>query len=191
MNALMQTLLPRHRIDVDQYYQLAEEGILAPDARVELIDGEIIDMPPIGPSHSAVLSRLAALFYRAVTAQGHVRIQLPVRLDRFSEPVPDLALLRARDDDYSRGHPSPAEALLLIEVSHSTLSFDRNMKIPLYGRHGIPEVWIVDIEGLRVQFFRSLGDGRYEDVQTTSSPGLVSPTMLPEITVDLKDLLRI
>jgi Uma2 family endonuclease len=190
MNALMQTLLPRHRIDVDQYYQLAEEGILAPDARVELIEGEIIDMPPIGPSHSAVVSRLTRLFIRAVPERGHVRIQLPVRLDRYSEPVPDLALLRARDDDYMRSHPSAADALLLIEVSHSSLRFDRNAKVPLYARHGIPEVWIVDIEGLRVQFFRSLKEGRYEDVQVTSAPGLVSPTMLPQATVELRDLLR-
>ena len=138
MSVAMEDWPRRHRITVDEYLRMAESGSFAPDARVELIDGEIIHVPPIGPSHSAVVSRLARLFFQSIPAQGHVRVQLPVRLDRYSEPQPDLALLRARDDDYSRSHPSPSDVLLLIEVSHSSLTFDRNVKIPLYARHRIP-----------------------------------------------------
>jgi Uma2 family endonuclease len=120
-----------------------------------------------------------------------VGIQSPVRLDGFSEPQPDLALLRNREDDYTRSHPSPADVLLLVEVSDSRLKYDLDVKVPLYARFGIPEVWVVDVGGQQIRFFRSLKDGHYADNHRTNSPGVVALTALPAIGVDLKGLLHI
>lgn len=190
MNVAMKSSPPRQRIDVDQYHLMAEEGLLAPDARVELIDGEIIDMAAIGSPHGAVVIRLTRLFQEAVGSRALVSAQGPLRLDRYSEVQPDMQLLAPRSDCYWNSHPAPADVFLIIEVSDSTLRFDTKVKVPLYARHGIPEVWVVDVEGLRVQFFRSLKDGRYDQVHSMTGPRVVSPTALPQVVVDLAELFR-
>jgi len=108
----------RHRLDVGAYYKMAEAGILGPDERVELIDGEIIDMVPIGSGHAGKTDRLTRIFVRA-TGEGlaHVGVQRPLRLDALNEPQPDLMLLKPRPDDYQRGHPNAADVLLVVEIS--------------------------------------------------------------------------
>lgn len=125
---------------------MAEVGLLAPDARVELIEGEIIDMPPIGPDHGSVADRLNHLLVPAVGQRAIVRVQGAVRLSRMSEPQPDTALLVPRKDYYRAAHPTGDNTFLVIEVSDSTLRYDRNVKVPLYARHAVPEVWIADLQ---------------------------------------------
>ena len=189
MNSSMQrSLPPRHPIDVDAYYRMAEEGLLAPDARVELIEGEIVDMPPIGSSHAGNVIRLARILYSATSGRALVASQSPVRLGGFSEPQPDLMLLKNREDDYRNSHPTAQDVLLLVEVSDSSLRSDRNIKIPLYARHQIPEVWILDLEGRQLLVHRSAVDGRYRDVSTESS-GICSPALAPHVQIPLSDLL--
>jgi len=167
---------------------MAEEGLLAPDARVELIEGEIVEMPFIGSRHAECLSTLAHLFHRAAGSGAWVITQMPVRLGSFAEPQPDLALLKMRQDRYRYSHPWAQNVLLLVEVSASSLPYDRDIKVPLYAEHGIPEVWIVDLEGRQLLVHRSPVDGRYRDVSAASS-GFCSPSLAPHVQIDLSEVL--
>lgn len=178
----------RHRLTVHEYYRMAEVGLLAPDARVELIEGEIIDMPPSGTPHAGILGRLNRLLMTAAGTRVAVRVQLPLRLDEYSEPEPDFAVLKWREDEYTAAHPTASDTLLVIEVSQSSLRYDRKRKQPLYARHGIPEVWIVDVVNLRLHTFDSPQHGRYANSSTTPQPGVVGLEAMPELKVDLTGL---
>ena len=188
MSAVMNDLLPRHRVTVDEYYRMSEVGLLAPGARTELIDGEVIDMAPIGSPHSGKLDRLNYLLLAVLGESARVRIQHPVRLDRHSEPQPDLAVVLPREDFYESRHPLPTDTLLIVAVSDSTLRLDLNVKVPLYARHQVPEVWVVDLEHNGIHFFRSPQNGVYIDATFTDKPAVVALTALPGITVDLSEL---
>lgn len=188
MNTQMESWPRRHLITVDEYHRMAEVGLFAPDARVELIDGEIIDMAPIGIDHSSVVGQLEDLMHDVVGKRAYVQTQGVVRLDRRSEPQPDIAVLIRRDDYYRHAHPAPADVLLIIEVSDSTLRYDREVKVPLYARHGIPEVWIVDLQNAQLHQYRSVQDGRYEDRNTVDRPGPAPIAALPGVEVDLSGL---
>jgi Uma2 family endonuclease len=188
MSAVMDNGLPGHRFTVDEFYRMAEVGLLDEDARVELIEGEIIDMPAPESLHSGTVDWLTRLFCAAVGEQAIVRIQSCVRLSRFSELLPDVALLRPRDDFYRAAHPSGLETRLAIEVSDSTLRKDRQVKVPLFARHGVPEVWIVDLVHDHLHFYRSLTNGDYADVSFTARPGVTAISALPGVTVDLSGL---
>lgn len=149
----------RLKLTIDQYRLMGERGILPPGLRVELIDGEIIEMPPIGPPHAGILNRfidrLAILCHgRAVISPQH-----PLELDRFNEPQPDLCLLRWRDSYYTDRHPTAADVLLLVEISDSSLRYDRSTKLALYARSGVPAYWIVDVQDRSlVEFTDPSGD---------------------------------
>jgi Uma2 family endonuclease len=188
MNSLMESWPRKHRITVDEYYRMAEVGLLAPDARVELIEGEVIDMALIGATHASVVSRLARQLILTVGERALVHIQSAVRLDSGSEPQPDLLVLAPSADEYQHAHPAPADTLLLIEVSDSTLRYDRDVKVPLYARHGIPEVWIVDLQNGELLWFRSPRDGSFAEQGTIRDPGITPVTALPGIAVDLSGL---
>jgi Uma2 family endonuclease len=189
MSALVMTdLLPRHRITVDEYYRMDEVGLLAPDVRTELIDGEVIEMPRMGSPHAGTVGQLQHLLIPVTSHPAQLRVQLPVRLDNYSEPQPDLAVVLSRKDFYRSRHPMPADTLLIIEVSDSSLRFDRDVKVPLYARHQVPEVWVVDLEHDRIHFFRSPQNGAYTDVSHTEKPAAVALTAMPGVTVDLSEL---
>lgn len=191
MNAAVpDDLVHRHRLTVEEYYRMAEVGLLAPDARVELIEGEVIDTAPRGNRHAGVLDQLAALMMAAVGQRAHVRTQNPLRLDQSSEPEPDLVLLRPRPDSYKRAHPTPADALLVVEISESSLHFDLKRKLPLYARQRIPEVWIIDVAAPLVRFFHSPHDTGFGHSSSTPQPGLIRLQALPEVAVDLSGLLE-
>jgi Uma2 family endonuclease len=185
-----QDFLQRHRLTVDEYYRMAEVGVLRPDARVELIEGEIIDMASISSRHAGTVNRLARLLTFAAGQRAVVSTQNPLRLDVHSEPEPDLMLLEPRADDYRSRHPAAADVLLLIEVAHSSARYDREIKLPLYARHGVQEVWIVDLDHDVVRFHHTPVGGSYAHETFTASPGLTPVRALPGTTVDLTDLLR-
>jgi Uma2 family endonuclease len=150
----------RHRFDVHTYDRMAEAGVLGDARPVELIDGEIIDMAAVGSPHAAVTNRLARLFTRAVRDDAAlVNVQRPLRLDAYNEPQPDVMILQPRADDYRASHPNAADVLLLVEVSETSLAYDRTIKLPLCAKFGVPEVWIVDLVGAAVEVYRELKEG--------------------------------
>lgn len=141
----MPVKLLRRKFTVEQYHQMAQSGILKEEDRVELLGGEIVDMSPIGRRHAACVKRLNALFNQRLADTVIVGVQDPVELANNSEPQPDIALLRLRDDFYEAENPQVKDVLLLVEVADTTIEFDREVKIPLYAEAGISEVWVVDI----------------------------------------------
>ena len=155
----------RRRFSVDEYYAMADAGILAHDERVELIDGEIITMTPIGNQHGASVDRATDFLVPLVTGRAIVRVQGHVRLDDYHQPEPDLMILKRRDDFYSTEAPGASDVLLLIEVSHSSLSYDRRVKLALYARFDIPETWIANIPDRVIEVHRDPVDGRYTTVR--------------------------
>ena len=179
----------RHRLDVDAYYKMAEAGIFSEPSRVELIEGDVIDMTPIGSGHAGNTNRLVRAFARAA-ADGSVllTVQTPLRLDRYTEPQPDVMLLRPRPDDYKGGHPSAPDVLLLVEVSDGSLAHDRSTKLRLYAQFGVPEVWVVDIPGGAVEVYREPKDGAYARSERLTARRL-SPALVPQIAIDVAKLL--
>jgi Uma2 family endonuclease len=169
----MHELPQRHRITVEHFYRMAEVGLFAENERVELIEGEIIDVPPMGHAHAAVVGYLVELLMRSVGTQAIVRSQLPLRLGEDSESLPDILIARARDDWYFNAHPTAADVVLVVEVSSTTLRFDRNVKVPMYARHGVPEVWVLDVGGQQVHRYRSPKDGQYSSATAVPLAALV------------------
>jgi Uma2 family endonuclease len=181
------SVLPaRHRLDADDYHRMAEAGILGESDRVELIDGELIDMAPIGQGHAAIVSRLNRALVLAGDRIGIVWPQSSVRLNRYSEPQPDIAILRYQADFYETGErPGPADVLLLIEVVDTSLAFDRRVKLPLYASAGIAELWIVDVQRRVLDAHRKpAGDG-YAEATTHGSGDRLALALAPEIVVEL------
>lgn len=150
----------RHLTSVDAFHRMGETGILGPADRVELIEGEIIDTSPIGVLHAAIVDALVRFFSRSTGESVFIRWQNPLRLDDLSEPEPDIAILRPRADFYTTAHPGPADVLLVIEVADTSLAYDLGTKVPLYARHGIPEVWVIDAATRRTRVFRQPVGGR-------------------------------
>lgn len=166
MSTAMHEWPRRHRITVEHFYRMAEVGLFEDSARVELVNGEIIDVPPMGSLHAGTLYRVASALSAALGARAMVRQQLPLRLNEDSEPLPDIAVVRPRSDHYTAGHPVAADVWLVIEIADSTLRYDRDIKTRVYARAGVPEVWIVDLRADRVHVYRSPSTDKYELTET-------------------------
>ena len=172
------------RVDVGAFYLMAEAGEIAWGARIELIDGEMVDMAPIGVDHAATVNGFTKALVMACGDRAIVSVQNPVRLDQWNEPQPDFAVSRVRADHRTR-HPGPSDILLLVEVSDSTLRFDRTVKLPLYARCGIPEVWIVDMQRRVLEAHRRPVDGAYQETITFQSTDTIGLALMPEIMLPL------
>ena len=176
-------LLEQRLLTVDEYHAMAHAGILCEDDRLELIDGKITLMSPVGDPHIACINRLDRLFHerliREEIADVYVSVQNPVRLDRYNEPEPDLVL--ARFPDGPRAAPRPDQILLLIEVSDTTLRRDREVKLPRYARAGIPEVWIVVLAEQRIEVYREPEGEAYARQQNVEVSGAVGVESLAGI----------
>ena len=179
----------RHKLTADAYYRMAEAGILGADNRVELIGGEIIDMAPIGQNHAGTVISLNQALVLAFAGGAFVSVQNPIHLDDMSEPQPDFAVLRYRADFYRSGErPRPADVLLLIEVADSSLRFDRVVKLPLYARADIAEVWIADLRQRVVDVHRAPRDGRYTDMTTIQAGGVLIPSLAPQVRITFEQV---
>ena len=179
----------RRLFTVDEYYAMAKVGILAREERVELIDGEIIVMAPIGDDHLASVDIGTRFLVRAVGDRAIVRVQGSIRLDERTQPQPDFALLKDRDDFYRSGAPGPDDVLLLIEVSYSSLSYDRNIKQRLYARFGIVESWIVNLRDGTIEVYTDPVGGEYTTTRVFRSGETVSPATFPDIALSVSDII--
>jgi Uma2 family endonuclease len=179
---------PRWSFTVAEYHRMGEAGIFNEDDRVELIEGEIVAMSPIGSRHAACVDRIASLLRDRVTDMI-VRVQNPVRLSDDSEPQPDLSLVRACDDFYAGGHPKPEDVRLLIEVADASVMYDRNTKIPLYARSGIPEVWLVDLVTNVVEVHSTPAGNAYSQMQRFARGATVASAQVPDLRMAAAELL--
>ncbi len=183
------TIPPRkYRFTVHDYHRMAEAGILGEDDRVELIEGEIIEMSPIGSRHAGCVNRLTRLLVRGVGNRAVIGAQNPVRVSDLSEPQPDIAVLEPRADDYAGRHPEPADVLLLIEVADTSLAADRDVKAPLYAVSGIAEYWIVDLENGAVDVFRDPTPQGYRTTHRARRGETLRPLAFPELTIAVGEI---
>ena len=162
---------------------MAEADIFDPDDRVELIDGEVVEMSPIGSPHSACVDRLTQTFVLGLSARAIVRTQGAIQVGEFSEPMPDLAILRFRSNFYADHHPTPPDVLLVIEVSESSLRYDLDRKTPLYIAGGVPEVWVVD---LVTGTLHVTSGGQTEHMRVGDS---VAPLAFPDLVLEVAAIL--
>lgn len=174
-----------YRFTVDEYYRMAEAGILDEDDRVELIQGEIVEMTPIGSRHAGCVNRLAQLFFMGTEGRAIVLVQNPIRLDQHTEPQPDLVLARHRDDFYAAGHPRPGDVLLVVEVADTSAGYDRGVKLLLYAQAGIPEAWVVDLSQNRLEAYRSPSPRGYREMRELGAGDRVAPDALADLEVEV------
>jgi Uma2 family endonuclease len=180
----------KHRFSAKEYYRMAETGVLRPDARVELLNGEIIDMSPIGPFHGGLVKRLSRIFNLKAKGRWIVSTQDPLHLNDHSEPEPDVMLLKPDGDDYTRRHPQPEDVFLLIEVSDATIEYDRAEKLPAYGRAGVAEVWIVNLNELAIEVYREPHFTGYGSKTILHAGSQSAPLAFPDAIVDVAELLK-
>ena len=173
----------RRRFTIEEYEKMVETGILAQDDRVELIDGEIVEMSPIGDPHAAIVANLTHLLVGRIGERARVWVQGPVRVPPRSKPQPDVALLGPRS--YMREGAATGDALLFIEVADTSLQYDRTVKLRLYARAGIPEYWIVDANAETLELYRSPSGARYPDHRTLTRGESVAPLAFPDAVIPI------
>ena len=179
----------KRKLTADEYQRMGEVGILHEDDRVELLDGELYETPPIGDGHVGRVNRFDYFFNRRVGDQALVSVQNPIRLSEHSEPQPDIMLLRPRPHFYGTAKARPQDVLLLVEVAESSLAYDRQKKLPLYAAVGIPELWIVNLVEQLVEVYREPVGDRYA-VVTRHGPGEeLRPALLPEVAIRVEEIL--
>lgn len=180
----------RHRLSRADYQRMAEAGIFGEDDHIELIDGELVDMPPIGTEHAGLTTQLNHIFGHACSKKALVTVQSPLVLDDHSEPEPDLLLLRFRQDYYKHAKPRPDDVLLLVEVADSSLGYDRSIKLPLYARHGIAEVWILNLQDRVIEIHREPDGKVFQQHFVARAGDLLHPLLAPGIAIAVADLLE-
>ena len=185
----MATDVLKRLFTVYDYHRMIEAGILTEGDRVELIRGEIVEMASIGTKHAASVRRLTRLFYNKLGDRVLVSPQNPVEVDEYSEPEPDIALLRPCEDFYAAAHPTPDDVFLLIEVSDSTIRYDRTVKIPLYAEDGIAEVWIVDVNAELVEVYRQPSATGYRSLQTLTRGQSIQLLAFPDVSIAIDEIL--
>ncbi len=180
----------RRRFTLDEYHRLGESGILPEGERVELVEGEIVEMTPIGWPHASVVARVAELFWARVGEQAIVWVQNPLMLPRqVSEFQPDLALLKRRPDFYRHKPVEPEDALLVVEVVDSSVRYDRRVKLPIYARGGVPEVWLVNVNDNTVEIHREPTPTGYREDRVVDLEVTVSPRAFPGATLTVREIL--
>ena len=178
----------KHPISAEEYLRMGEAGVFAPEARLELIEGEIFEMAPIGSPHAGLVNKLTALFVQRAAGRAVVAPQNPVIVSDLSVPQPDLAVLRPRADFYAGAHPRVADVFLVVEVADSTLAFDLRTKVALYARCAIPETWVLDVNGRRIHVFREPHEGSYRKAFACEGAENLACVALPDLLVNAADL---
>lgn len=185
--ATPQVEITRRRFTVEEYYRLLDAGILGEDDRVELIEGEIIEMSPMKPRHANTIERSTMRLVLAVHPDATVRVQCPIQVGTRSLPEPDLAIVRA--DRPTDAHPAPADIFVAIEVADSSLDYDRTVKLPLYAAAGIPETWLCNLSNDTIERHGAPRDGRYTQIAIFGRGDTLVSVVLPGISIPVDELL--
>ena len=178
----------KHPISAAEYLRMGEAGVFAPEARLELIEGEIIEMAPIGSPHAGCVNKLTRLFVQRAGGAAVVAVQNPVIISNLSVPQPDLAVLKSRADDYSSSHPETADVHLVVEVADSTPAFDLGRKATIYARCGIAELWVVDVNERAIHVFRKPSENGYGETFCARAGDSVACAALAAISVEVAEL---
>jgi Uma2 family endonuclease len=189
MNHASHQFPQRHHVTVTEWHKMGEYNVFEPETRIELVEGEIIDMAPIGPSHGGCVKTLINLFSKQITDKAILSVQDPIQLSDFSEPEPDIALLRVVSHFYRKRHPTATDVLLVVEVAETSAKHDRNKKIPLYARHGIVECWLIDLTANQVEIYLSPSTDGYAEKHIARSGQNLVPSQLPRIKIAVSDIL--
>jgi Uma2 family endonuclease len=184
----MASAVEQRVFSVIEYHRMAEAGILTEDDRVELIEGRINVMSPIGSRHAACVKRLNTFLSQQVTGDALVSVQDPIELNDHSEPEPDVALLRLRDDFYGTSHPTAEDVFLVVEVADTSEGYDREEKVPVYARSAIPEVWLVSLPKQRVEVYTEPVAGIYRNVRYALGGDVLIPHQLPNVHIAVDDI---
>ena len=171
-----------HRLSLDDYERMADAGILTRESHVELIEGVIVDVAPIGSRHAGVVDQILHLIADQL-ASAVLRVQNPIRLGNYSEPEPDIVLLKPRKDYYKKSHPQADDVLLIIEVADTSIDYDRKIKIPLYAEHGVPEVWLIDLNLGQIEIYLEPSNDGFRKILRPQADIALSPTLVPEIAL--------
>jgi Uma2 family endonuclease len=182
-------IITKKLFTVDEYHRMWDIGIFPEDKRFELIRGEIFEMPPVKPPHSGRVNRLTQLFTIRLQGSAVVSVQNPSSIDQYSEPLPDVCLLKPRPDFYSESHPLPSDVLLLIEVSHTTLRFDTTVKSELYAEGGIVEYWVLNIPENVVEVRTEPVNGRYTKLELFKPGDSITPQAFPGFSFTVEEIL--
>jgi len=185
----MQIEAAKKRFTVTEYYKMADVGILAPRDRVELIEGEIIEMSAMGAGHAALVRRVSTLLMRVLDRRAAVGVQLPVYLDRFNEPEPDISVARLRSDFYHAKHPGPEDVFLLLEIADSSLDFDSGPKTAVYAAAAIPETWVLDLRGNTLLVYRDPSRHGYENTRSLGPGESISLLAFPDLKFGVREML--
>ncbi|WP_333875996.1 Uma2 family endonuclease [Methylobacter sp.] len=183
------TNVRKHLTDIKEWQKLGEANIFPPGSRLELIDGEILEMAPIGSNHSGHLNRINKLFTILTANCANTSVQNPLRLGDLSEPEPDFMLLKPNNDFYCSCHPNADDVLLLIEVADSSLSFDQNQKLRLYASHSVPEYWLMNLNDSCVEVYRQPHGDCYGEKTTLRVGDTITLSQLNQITINITDIL--
>ncbi|MCP4109690.1 MAG: Uma2 family endonuclease [Desulfobacteraceae bacterium] len=181
--------IQRKKFSTTEYHRMAETGIFKEDERLELIEGVIINIAPVGSRHAACVARLNQLFVIGIGEKAIVRIRGPFTIGEFSEPEPDILLLESRNDFYSKAHPGPEHVFLVVEVSDTTLDYDRNFKIPLYARAGIREAWIVNLQETYIEVYSTPSKQGYKMLRKYYEGDILTVSSFPDMNIAVDELL--
>jgi Uma2 family endonuclease len=185
----MSVQIARRHFNVTEYYRMTEAGILSESDRVELIDGEVIEMSPIGSRHAACVDRLNQALSLFAGKNLIVRVQNPIRLNEYAELQPDLCLLQPRADFYAQAHPIAADARLVVEVADSSIKFDREVKLPLYAQASVPEVWIVNLPADAVEIYAHPSGEKYQKSRELKRGEVINSETIPQLSIAVSAVL--
>ena len=176
-----------YHFSVDDYYAMAANGILKPDSSIELIEGEILEMPPIGSKHSHIVNLLLKKIVKQLPDKYMLGCQSPLRLSDFSEPEPDLIIYRTYEGMEER-HPEPRDTLLVIEVADTSLEYDQKTKLPLYASHNIPEVWIINVAKREIELYTNPKGNNYADMHRINSKENLVPSLVDDCLIEYDNI---
>lgn len=185
----MSVQIARRHFNITEYYRIAAAGVLSAEDRVELIEGEIIEMNPIGSRHAACVGRLTEYLGRLAGDKTIVWVQNPVQINDYSEPLPDIALLKRRDDFYAQAKPQPTDVLLIIEVADTSVEYDRDIKTPLYAQASIPEVWIVNLPKENIEIYTRPLDNTYQETRVVERGESFTAKSITGLTINTDAIL--